>query len=315
MSKLKLSIDEQIKHLKKKGISFNQVSEKIAKEFLEYHSYFFKIKSYCKCFRKYTSPTHSKFNQYISLDFNQLIVFSKIDMLFRQCLLSITLDIEHSLKVKLNKSISDDDLEDGYKITSDFLAQNQKVQNKIAEIKNHKNSNAYVYDLVNKYENDFAFWNLVEILTFGDLIFFYDFYISKKQTKNDFDFLLRYIKFARNAAAHNNCMLNQLNPNGFKNTPSKKLQNLIKKSFPKMAKDTIKKNISIPVLHDFAACIFGFKLIVKSNNAYNRASKQLSNLLSVIHENSNLFSKELNILSGFDFIEKLIVFFNSIDKI
>lgn len=140
------------------------------------------------------------------------------------------------------------------------MAQNQKVQNKIAEIKNHKNSNAYVYDLVNKYENDFAFWNLVEILTFGDLIFFYDFYISKKQTKNDFDFLLRYIKFARNAAAHNNCMLNQLNPNGFKNTPSKKLQNLIKKSFPKMAKDTIKKKYIHTCFTRFRSLYFWFQI-------------------------------------------------------
>ena len=309
MRKAKLSINEQIKHLRKKGITFNNYSEKEAKEFLEYHSYFFKIKSYCKCFRKYTNPKHANFNQYISLDFNQLVVFSKIDMLFRQCLLSITLDIEHSLKVILNKTISEDDFEDGYEITKEFLAQNTKVKSKITDIKNHKKSNAYVYDLVNKYENDFASWNLVEILTFGDLIFFHDFYTSKKQTKNDFDFLLRSIKFARNAAAHNNCMLNQLNPNGFKNTPSKKLQNIIKANLPQITSTVINKNTSIPVLHDFAACIFGFKLIVKSKNAYERATKELKNMLFVIHENSHLFSKELNILSGFDFIKKIIDIF------
>jgi hypothetical protein len=174
-------------------------------------------------------------------------------MLFRQSLLSITLDIEHSLKVNLNKTISEDVLEDGYKITNEFLIQNKKVQNKIAEIKKYKNSNAYVYDLVNKYEKDFASWNLVEILTFGDLIFFYDFYTSKKQTKNDFDFLLRYIKFARNAAAHNNCMLNQLHTKGFKNTPSKKLQNIIKANLPQITSTGINKNISIPVLYDILA--------------------------------------------------------------
>ena len=44
MRKAKLSINEQIKHLRKKGITFNNYSEKEAKEFLEYHSYFFKIK-------------------------------------------------------------------------------------------------------------------------------------------------------------------------------------------------------------------------------------------------------------------------------
>lgn len=230
-------------------------------------------------------------------------------MLFRQSLLSITLDIEHSLKVNLNKTISEDDLEDGYKITNEFLIQNKKVQNKIAEIKKYKNSSAYVYDLVNKYEKDFASWNLVEILTFGDLIFFYDFYTSKKQTKNDFDFLLRYIKFARNAAAHNNCMLNQLHTKGFKNTPSKKLQNIIKANLPQITSTVINKNISIPVLHDFTACIFGFDMIVKSKNAYERATKELKKLLFVIHENLDLFSKELNIISGFEFIEKIIDFF------
>jgi hypothetical protein len=44
MRKTKLSIEEQIEYLKKKGITFNDYSEKEAKDFLECHSYFFKIK-------------------------------------------------------------------------------------------------------------------------------------------------------------------------------------------------------------------------------------------------------------------------------
>lgn len=46
MSKNKLTIDEQIEHMKNKGIMFNIVDEKSAKEFLTYNNYYFKIKSF-----------------------------------------------------------------------------------------------------------------------------------------------------------------------------------------------------------------------------------------------------------------------------
>lgn len=311
MNKKKLTIEEQILHVKNKGITFRSISEESAKDFLENHSYFFKIKSYCKCFRKYTNKNYSKFGQYISLDFKQLVVFSKVDMEFRQALLLIILDIEHSLKVYLNRIISEDKNEDGYKVTKDFLQNNLRINKKISEILQHSFSNPYVFDMVKKYQNNFSSWNLVEILTFGDLISFYDFYSKRKSISNNFDFLLRYIKLVRNAAAHNNCMLNQLNPNGFKTTPDKRLKNLMREKISKVNSGRINKYLRVPALHDFAACIFGFEFIVKSESAKKRAVKKLQSLVSLIEENESIFCKELNLISDFDFIKNLINYFCS----
>lgn len=44
--KKKLTIDEQIEDLKKKGVTFEIMSEEEAKKFLRYNNYYFKLKLY-----------------------------------------------------------------------------------------------------------------------------------------------------------------------------------------------------------------------------------------------------------------------------
>ena len=46
--KKKLTIDEQIEDLKKKGVTFEIMCEEDAKKFLRYNNYYFKLKSYAK---------------------------------------------------------------------------------------------------------------------------------------------------------------------------------------------------------------------------------------------------------------------------
>lgn len=309
MQKKKISIQEQVKHMKSNGISFKISTEDEAKEFLSNHSYYFKIKAYAKCFRKYINNKHNKYGQYISLDFNQLLVLSKIDMIFRAALLDITLEIEHSLKVYLNKNISENDLEDGYGLTTEFLTKHSNLQQKINNILQYPNSNTYTYDMVKKYQKSFSSWNLVEILTLGDLISFYEFYAEKYNIKTKFEKLLKPVKFVRNAAAHNNCMLNQLNSQALQIKPSKKVRNYITTHIPSISQRQLKRYLTIPVLHDFAACVFSFLYIVKSNNAYQRAVNTLNQLFDKIEQSKDLFNKELNIISGLTFIQNIIIFF------
>ncbi|WP_304153654.1 hypothetical protein [Megamonas hypermegale] len=52
MSKKLLTSDELIEHMKQKGITFNIVDEKKAKNFLEEHNYYFKLASYRKNYNK-----------------------------------------------------------------------------------------------------------------------------------------------------------------------------------------------------------------------------------------------------------------------
>jgi hypothetical protein len=80
MSKPKLTIDEQIEHMKSKGIQFHLVNESAAKNFLLKNNYYFKIKSYTKNYDTYTST--DKKGQYINLEFAYLFLSELINKRF-----------------------------------------------------------------------------------------------------------------------------------------------------------------------------------------------------------------------------------------
>ena len=305
--KKKLTILEQVAYIKNLGIKFDDFSEEQAKDFLSNHTYFFKVKAYAKCFAKYINPAHPKVGKYVNLDFNQLVELSRIDMAFRDAILHITLEIEHLLRVDLNTKISDSPDDDGYKETEGFLKNNPIIKAKINNVLDSSSSNPYIFDMTRKYKDSFAVWNLMEILSFGELIRLYDFYKPRLGLNEKVCSLLRYVKFARNASAHSNCMLNQLSGES-KTNPSKTLKTFYSQKIKKMS-PSVTKNLAIPAIHDFTACIFVFQLIVKNCNAYDRTTESLKRLKSVMTQKRKLFVDELNITSGLDFICEAIDYF------
>ena len=76
--KPKLTIDQQIKHMKSKGILFAIEDEKYAAEYLTFNTYYFKLKAYCKLYDK------DKEGKYIGLEFAYLRDLATIDSLFRR---------------------------------------------------------------------------------------------------------------------------------------------------------------------------------------------------------------------------------------
>jgi len=173
MSKNKLTIDEQIEHMKNKGIMFNIVDEKSAKEFLTYNNYYFKIKSYAKNYEKQLCGKNK--GKYINLEFAYLQDLSTIDMYLRKFIIRMSLDIEHYLKVQLLRDFMNNSEENGYNIVNDFLYENEYVKDNIIK----KGKNSACTDLVNKYTGKFAIWNIVEVLSFGDFIKLYEIYYNK----------------------------------------------------------------------------------------------------------------------------------------
>ena len=115
----KLSIPQQIEHMKKKGISFELYKETAARTFLAEHNYYFKLKAYAHNFERYKDP--EKDNRYINLDFAHLVDLSKIDAEFRKIILSMCLDLEHYLKVRMLNHCTMID-EDGYEIVNRLFA-------------------------------------------------------------------------------------------------------------------------------------------------------------------------------------------------
>ena len=80
MKKL-LSIDELIEHMKQKGITFKEVSESDAKEFLQKNNYYMKLAAYRANYEK--CPSGKREGQYKKLDFGYLKELSTIDMYLR----------------------------------------------------------------------------------------------------------------------------------------------------------------------------------------------------------------------------------------
>lgn len=114
--KNKYTIDEQIEHMKCKGILFNLISEDDAKKYLITNTYYFKIKSFAKSF--IYNPNTDK---YINVDFEYLIELSKLDMYLRQFIIQLSLDTEHFLKVELINDLTNNPNENGYDIVNELF--------------------------------------------------------------------------------------------------------------------------------------------------------------------------------------------------
>lgn len=99
---------QQVRHLKDRGVRFELTDEREAERFLRESNFFFKVKAFAKCFSRYTNPDSEHFGSYINLDFAHLAELTRLDHHLRETVLSLTLDIEHYMKVELNKMIMDE---------------------------------------------------------------------------------------------------------------------------------------------------------------------------------------------------------------
>ncbi len=260
--KVKLTVDEQIADMKRKGVTFKLCTEQEAKRFLNYNNYYFKLKSYA---RNYNVNPQTK--QYYNLDFAYLIELSKLDLFIRKIILELSLDVEHYLKVRLMKDLSNNPKEDGYNITELFLRYHPNAKDDIRR-KAHKYS--FCSDLAEKHLNEnrepekLALWNIVELMSFGNFIELYELYY---QTYDSFNYTvyLKSIKFIRNAAAHNSCILSTMRkPNSQKQfRKTKQLANIMGK-IPELRniedRDAKMKN---PTIHDFVTLLFVYNDIMK----------------------------------------------------
>lgn len=114
----KLSIPEQINHMKERGVQFNIISEADAKRFLETNTYYFKLKAYGKNYTVYNNGP--KKGQYVNLEFAYLKDLSTIDARLRRIIVQMSLDLEHFLKVKMLSDFNMVD-EDGYEIIRELF--------------------------------------------------------------------------------------------------------------------------------------------------------------------------------------------------
>ena len=191
--------EDYISHLKNKGITFNFISEHEAIKVLQSNNYLFKLMSYRTNFNK-------KNGKYENLDFAMLSDLATIDMALRYLILKMSLDYEHAVKVKILDLITLDDSENGYAVVEKFKNESPKSYH-IAL--NYLQKNNYQQVFYRKHNENIAVWSLLEILPFGSLSFFIEFYYkltNYSQLKYAFH-LTKLSKNLRNAFAHNNPLL------------------------------------------------------------------------------------------------------------
>lgn len=309
MQKSKLTISEQIEYMKKeKGIKFNIINEQEAAEFLHRSTYYFKLKAYAKNFPKYTQESSNKINQYINLEFAYLKELSIIDSNFRKIILSMVLDIEHFLKVQLIADFSENPNEDGYEIIKSFLSSMKpSLQDELIK----KSSNSYCFELINKYKDNFAIWNLIEVISFGDFIDLYEYYYSFYENKYNINGKLLPIKWLRNAAAHNNCLLHKLLPPYSKEiVPNKQIMGKISriKHMPRKTRENKMKN---PIMHDFVILLDVYCTVIQSRKTIEYGLNKLSEFIDDrCLKHKDYFEKNEVLVSNHAFLKKVVDFYS-----
>lgn len=296
----KLTIDQQLQWMKAKGITFNIYSEQTAADFLRNNTYFFKLKSFNKDF-----ILNPKTNLYLGLDFAYLVELSTLDMHLRRLILHATLDIEHFLKVRLISHLSDNPAEDGYDVMQRLFCLYPRIKDKIL----HKDDNSMCKDLILKIQREeYPVWNVIEVLSFGDFLRLYSLYDQNNGGK-DQDLLrcLYSVRCLRNAAAHNNCLLNSLqSPYTRKIRPSQRLSHFIS-TVPGTGERTQAKKMKNPVVHDFVALLYVYREVVSSPRTVEHFCEELHDLFDRrMLKHADYFQKNECVTSTYQFIKKTI---------
>ena len=300
-----------------KGISFKYTSESDAEDYLSNINNYLRTAAYRKNYQKHTKGINK--GKYIGLDFSYLQEMSTIDMHFRFIVSKMCLDIEHDLKVKMLKDIENDPSTDGYDIVKDFLSQNSYIIGKLEA----NSASPFTSDLIHKYftikrvfnqtrqkkENqiiaydDCPAWVLLEMLTFGDFIKFYEFYYSTRNFSKLSTPVINLVKSLRNGAAHNNCILADL-AHGTSKAPREISQAISK--IPSINSNQRQKKLSCRPMLEFTCLLYVYKIVVSEKVKYHRIKELKDLFFKRIPEKKNFFKNNELIKSNYEFACKVI---------
>lgn len=295
----KLSIPQQIKNMESKGIGFSICSEIEARKFLAEHNYYFKIKAYAHNFEKYKDTP--KRGQYINVDFAHLRDLSGIDAQLRKTILTMCVDLEHFLKVRMLNHLNMVD-EDGYEIVQVLFSRQPDLEEEIVK----KENTSTCHNIVVKHHDNWAIWNVVELISFGPFIELYRLFYERNNFPNNGSGFLFPIKMLRNAAAHNNCLINQMRPPYSRQIkPMYELKNRVTK-ISSLNKDAVDFHLQNPTVHDFIALLILYNEIVPEP-ARSRSMNAVQELFDVrIPRNKDYYQKHKSLVRAYKFVKEVV---------
>lgn len=295
-----LSVDKQIEHMKKKGITFQYVTEQEAKEFLTNNNYYMKFAAYRFNYRKHESG--KKAGQYIGLDFGCLKELSTLDMHLRYSVLEMCLDIELAIRVHLIRQITQNENEDGYRVVQHFLKKKPNILSKIQRQK----SGEYCKDLIQKYYPDFPAWVFVEIISFGDLLYFYEDYSKEHKRDKINNDLLNIVRDLRNASAHSNCLMNKI---GEELDETKQAHNDITefvKNIPEIGSQSRKNNLGCKFAYNMTALLYVYDMFVPDVAKQKRYAQLQEFMSNRMIRNKSYFQSNSKICGTYNFFKKVL---------
>ena len=296
----KLTIPEQIVHMKQRGITFDIMNEVEATQYLERNNNYFKLRAYRKNYMQ-----NGK-GEYVGLDFAYLRDIAIIDMRLRYVLLKMCLDIEHAARVKLITAVVDSPNEDGYSIVSDFKDANERFYQ---ETIGRASRSIYCADLQAKYRDQMPIWALVEMMQFSALCEFYRFAarrLDRKDMQKEF-YLLQETRQLRNACAHSNCILNDLKSIPTATHMSDSGMTKALSEIETVSRDVRKRKMSNDRIRQITSLLYLFTKFVKSDGLIKHRGRDLREIVfDRYNKHSDFYVKAEPISTTFQFFQRVL---------
>ena len=313
-----LTVEQQIAHLKSKGVTFELCSEKEAADYLHTGNNLLRTSSYRKLFATKRQGPHS--GEYAGLDFEHLRTLSSLDRQLRQCFLDISIDIEHFARVRVLDQCEAQG-EDGYQIVRDYMAQlNHGGRNHLEGGLKARGSNGLTRDeysggLIAKHLGGdehidrMPVWVLLETVEFRA---FNDFFLFCAQRWGDETMLrqhyvLKSVRAMRNACAHNACIVNGVGQNAGKcDTRTNELVTGSLNAHGMKRSKSRRAKLSNLRVSQMAATLYADSMLCPRESTRERHAAALGGLRLAWSADEALFAKNPAVTSFFDFFFKLV---------
>lgn len=318
INKPKMTARELIDKLRdEKGIKFSIMNDTDAVLYLADKNNYLRTASYRKNYDKHISGENV--GKYINLEFSYLTELSTIDMHLRTLLLSMCIDIEHDLKVKMIAAIETNPLENGYSIVDEFLVNHPDTLHSVEK----KADSIFTGELIEKYFHlcnvfdigtnrintrilsiDCPAWVFVEIISFKDLIQFIDFYENKYHvTLQPVKSIMNPVRSLRNACAHNNCLLNSMRP---QNTQPPAAISSFVKTIPTVFKEERKNKLSCRPIFEIVCLLYAYNNVVSENVRISGLLQLQEFVNGRLIKHKDYFSGNQIISTSFEFLQKVV---------
>ncbi len=309
-----LNISEMVPYLKKKNIKFIECTEKVAEEYLRENNNYYNVTAYKNNFQKFQFGELT--GKYIDLDFAYLKDMSIIDYRTRIALFKMIIDIEHYLKIRILNTVEVLNNENGYNIVNLYL---EKDYNDIERPKRvhdsirKKVTNEYYDKIFSKYNingdtriENIPIWEFLEIITFGELINFFDFFTTYYNLNdNKYIFILREVNKLRNAVAHNSCVLSELDKKDNLHRADTLVTNYLQECG--IGKENRTNKLKNSRIRQITYTLYLFNEIVTSEGVKQNVNHELSKLFyGRIILNRKYYNNNGLLISIYEYFDKII---------